>query len=172
METGWSPKLYSSARQDWGTPQALFDELDQEFCFVLDAAAAEHNHKCPNWIGQEEDSLSSCWLTASQRALVLTSRESSPAVWLNPPYGRSIGQWVEKAYRESLKGLAVVVLLFARTDTKWFHHWAMKAAEIRLIPGRIRFQGADNCAPAPSCLLVFDEARRMPRFTVQDVPRK
>ena len=161
-DTAWNnEQLYSSRRQDWATPQALFDALDAEFGFVLDAAASEHNAKCRRWIGA--DSLERDWV----RPLHLG------AVWLNPPYGKEIGQWVEKAYRESLNGGCVVVLTFVRSDTKWWHEWAMKAAEIRLIKGRIKFEGAPSSAPAPSCLLIFDEGRRVPQFkTVTNLPRK
>ena len=182
MSSSWADdKLYSSKKQDWGTPQALFDRLHEEFNFVLDAAASEGNHKCAIWIGEDDNALQIDWRDRSGQSPSLTSQaeafwsqdpETAAAVWLNPPYGRGIGNWVRKAYQESLKGLTVVVLTFARTDTRWWHDWAMRAAEIRLIPGRVTFQGADNCAPAPSCLLVFDESLRVPRFTVQELPRK
>lgn len=153
-------RLFSSARQDWGTPDALFAAVDREFGFVLDAAATAENSKCAQYLSEAEDGLTQDW-----------SRYEG-AVWLNPPYGRAVGDWVRKACEESRRGVAVVVLTFARTDTKWWRDWAMQAAEIRLIPGRVTFAGADNCAPAPSCLLVFDERLRCPRFVMQELPRR
>jgi site-specific DNA-methyltransferase (adenine-specific) len=154
-------QLYSSKKQDWGTPQALFDALDDEFDFGLDAAATADNTKCFQYIS--EDSLDRDWASLVP---------GIHAVWLNPPYGKDIGKWVEKAYRESLNGCAVVVLVFVRSDTRWWHDWAVKAAEIRLIKGRIKFEGAPSSAPSPSCLLIFDESRRVPQFTtVTDLPR-
>ena len=162
MTTAWNKEqLYSSKKQDWATPQGLFDVVDREFAFGLDAAATAENTKCFHFISEE--SLDQDW-----EAL----RPGHHAVWLNPPYGKEIGKWVEKAYRESVKGCTVVVLTFARTDTKWWHDWAMRAAEIRLIKGRVKFVGATASAPAPSCLLIFDEGRRIPQFTtVTDLPR-
>jgi len=157
-------QLFSSAKEDWGTPQSLFDALDKEFQFTLDAAAKPCNAKCSVYITPDEDSLSV--------DISWTERSDGGNVWLNPPYSRGMGPWLEKAYRESLNGIAVVVLTFARTDTVWWHQWAMKAAEIRLIPGRVVFQGAKAGAPAPSCVIVFDEARRFPRFVAQPLPRR
>jgi len=76
---------------------------------------------------------------------------------MNPPYGRKIVKWVEKAYIESKKtGTTVVALLPARTDTKWFHEYIyMKAKEIRLIKGRLKFGDSKNPAPFPSMIVVF-----------------
>jgi len=76
-------------------------------------------------------------------------------VWCNPPYGRQIGKWVEKAYNESLQGATVVMLLPARTDTKWFHDFIYGKAEIRFIRGRLKFGDSKNSAPFPSMVIVF-----------------
>ena len=160
--SGWTAEqLFSSDRQDWATPQALFDVLDREFYFALDAAASVSNTKCREFYSKEDDALTQSWCVGA-----------GEAVWLNPPYGREIGKWIKKAYEESQKGFPVVCLTFCRTDTRWWHDYAMRAAEIRLVPGRITFVGADAGAPAPSCLLVFDESRRSPRFVAQHLPRK
>jgi len=159
MTQSWNQdQLFASKRQDWGTPQALFDVLDAEFHFDLDAAASPHNAKCERYISEE--SLSAPW------------HRFGTHVWLNPPYGREIGKWIQKAYLESVAGACVVCLTFARTDTRWWHRWALRAAEIRLIEGRITFEGASASAPAPSCLLIFDEQRRSPRFVSTVLPRK
>ena len=161
--SSWSKdKLFSSDRQDWATPWSLFEAVNKEFNFKLDAAAAKHNAKVDAFISEEENSLDTSWWDIA----------GDDYVWLNPPYGREIGQWIKKAYIESTKGCKVVCLTFCRTDTQWWHKWAMRAAEIRLIPGRITFEGADNSAPAPSCLLIFDESKRLPTFTTQSLPRK
>lgn len=78
-------------------------------------------------------------------------------MWLNPPYGRDIGKWVEKAYKESLKENTVVVcLLPARTDTAWFHDYCMYGRVI-FVRGRLKFGGAKNSAPFPSMVVIFGE---------------
>lgn len=163
QETSWNKdKLFSSERQDWATPWNLFNVLNEEFNFALDAAASAENAKCSPYLTEDDDAFTVCW----------SDLIGTRAVWLNPPYGREIGDWIEKAYIESKKGCTVVCLVFCRSDTKWWHQWAMKAAEVRLIPGRVTFEGAQASAPAPSCVLVFDESRRKPEFTTQALPRK
>lgn len=163
---GWTDgQLFSSRRQDWATPRALFKRLDEEFEFTLDAAATRKNAQVAIFISPEEDALSSDWSKA----------HVGGAVWLNPPYGRDVGVWLKKAYEESKKGQTVVCLVFARTDTRWFHDFAMRAHEVRLIRGRLRFEGAENSAPAPSCLLIFRgccPAPNSPRFVACEVPRR
>ena len=76
-------------------------------------------------------------------------------MWLNPPYGRTIGAWVKKAYEESQKpGTFVVCLLPARTDTAWFHDYCKKGY-IQFIRGRLKFGNSKNSAPFPSMIVFF-----------------
>jgi phage N-6-adenine-methyltransferase len=157
----FGPESNTPTKTDWGTPQDLFDAVNAEFHFVLDAAAHEGNAKCEAYYCKDMNSKILPWWCHGGN------------VWLNPPYGRGVGEWVEKAYLESLHGITVVVLVFVRSDTKWWASWAMRADEVRLIRGRVKFQGAENSAPAPSCLLVFRGARQHPpRFSVIEVPRR
>ena len=79
-------------------------------------------------------------------------QEWTGVCWCNPPYGRQIGKWVEKA----CKSLATVVMLLpARTDTKWFHDWCLPYGKIEFLRGRLKFGGCDNSAPFPSMIVVF-----------------
>lgn len=73
--------------------------------------------------------------------------------WCNPPYGRDISKWVEKAYKSECK---VVMLLPARTDTKWFHDYCMKG-KIEFLKGRLKFGKANNSAPFPSMIVIFEQ---------------
>lgn len=75
-------------------------------------------------------------------------------MFCNPPYGRTISDWVEKAYEESRNSL-VVMLLPARTDTRWFHDFILNKAEIRFIRGRLKFGNAKNSAPFPSMIVIY-----------------
>ena len=81
--------VFSSDRMNWETPQWLFDELNKEFHFTLDAAADSKNFKVVPFLSAEQDALKCKW---------------SGRVWCNPPYGRDIGKWVQKAYEESVRG--------------------------------------------------------------------
>ncbi|MFC1839807.1 DNA N-6-adenine-methyltransferase [Thermodesulfobacteriota bacterium] len=131
---------FSSMSVEWATPQGLFDELNEEFQFTLDPCATDENAKCKNYFTLEEDGLKQDW--------------SNETVFMNPPYGRVISLWMKKAYEASLKGATVVCLPPARTDTAWWHNYAMKG-EIYLIRGRLKFGDAKNSAPFPSAIVVF-----------------
>lgn len=82
------------------------------------------------------------------------------AVFCNPPYGREIGKWVQKAYEEAKDGTTVVLLIPARTDTSYFHEFIYGKAEIRFIRGRLRFEDDDgnaaDPAPFPSMLVIYN----------------
>lgn len=144
MNTGL---MFSSATDQWSTPQDFFDKLDSEFHFTLDVAADETNHKCKRFFDKSVDGLSQPWH--------VSERENNEIVWCNPPYGREIGKWIEKAYKESLEGATVVMLLPARTDTKWFHDYIYGKAEIRFVRGRLKFGDSKNSAPFPSMVVIF-----------------
>jgi site-specific DNA-methyltransferase (adenine-specific) len=135
--------LFSSATDDWATPQAFFDELNSEFHFTLDPCASPTNAKCERYYTREQDGLFKDW--------------QGERVFCNPPYGREIAKWVHKCYIESRKkNTLVVALLPARTDTQWFHNLIYhKAREIRFIKGRLRFGGSDVNAPFPSMVVIF-----------------
>ena len=90
--------LISSKKMDWCTPQDFFDRLNEEFGFVLDAAATDKTAKCPIYYTPETDGLSQSW-------------DRGGAVFCNPPYGREIGKWVKKAYEEAIGGGYAIVLL-------------------------------------------------------------
>ena len=76
-------------------------------------------------------------------------------IWCNPPYGKEIGKWVQKAYETSKSGETVVMLLPARTDTQWFHDYIYGKAEIRFIRGRLKFGGSKYNAPFPSMIVIL-----------------
>lgn len=134
--------MFSSAKDDWTTPQAFYDNLNSEFHFTLDAAASDINHKCENYYTEETDGLRHSW--GGQR------------VFVNPPYGRNIRKWVKKSSEEAEKPNTVVVMLIpARTDTSYFHDYIYGKAEIRFIRGRLKFGDGKNSAPFPSMVVVF-----------------
>ena len=129
----------------WATPQAFFDKYDEKFNFELDVCATDENAKCDNYFTEKIDGLTQDWIGYGN-------------VWMNPPYGREIIHWMEKAYESSLKGATVVCLVPARTDTKWWHEYAMKG-EIEFIRGRLKFGDAKNSAPLPSAVVIFYPTR-------------
>ena len=94
--------------------------------------------------------------------MAFSRRGGGHRVSCNPPYGREIGRWVEKAYRTNEKhGNLVVMLLPARTDTKWFHEYIYHKAEIRFIRGRLKFGGSKNSAPFPSMVVIYKDRKKV-----------
>ena len=133
--------LMSSNTNEWVTPDALFQKLNDEFGFTLDVAATKENRKTENYYDIKQDGLLQSW-------------DTDGAVWCNPPYGRQIWKWVKKAYEESLNN-TVIMLIPARTDTTYWHDYIFPyATEIRFIKGRIKFSEKGS-APFPSAIIVF-----------------
>lgn len=138
--------MFSSASDQWATPQEFFDQLNDEFHFTLDVCADETNHKCEKYFTKEQDGLKQDW--------------SNNVVFCNPPYGRSVGQWVKKCADESANNNALCVMLInARTDTKWFHEFIYGKAEIRFVKGRLKFGSSKENAPFPSMVVIFKPRR-------------
>jgi len=138
----WQP---ARANPKQRTPAALFAQLDAEFNFTLDAAASARNAKCPRYFTKRDDALRRRW----------TGR-----VWLNPPYGAGIGDWMRKARLSAEQGATVVCLVPALTDMAWWHEEVLPHAEVRYIRGRLRFvhedgQLATNGAFRPHAVIVY-----------------
>jgi phage N-6-adenine-methyltransferase len=160
--------MFSTGKDDWATPPELFEALDREFGFALDAAANSTNHKCAAWFGPDHpvewcrDGLAADWAW------------TGGPIWINPPYSRGLqGRFIERAaafVSRRVFGVPdrmVVMLLPARTDTKAFHAHIWDAErhrprawvrEIRFLKGRVRFVGAPASAPFPSMVVVFGAA--------------
>ena len=123
--------LFSSISDYWKTPKRFYKKLDKEFDFNFDP--------CPE--NPDFDGLLIEWKERN---------------FINPPYSE-VEKWIEKGYRESVKGKLCVFLVASRTDTRWFHNYCLKyAKEIRFIKGRLKFNDTENSAPFPSCIIIFD----------------
>lgn len=143
--------LLSSKKMDYCTPLDFFDRLDAEFHFILDSAASDQSAKCSVYYTPEMDGLKRPWDT------------TQGAVFCNPPYGRRIGEWVRKAYEEAKKGVTIVLLIPARTDTSYFHEYIYGVAEIRFVRGRLHFTDETGNpyppAPFPSMVVIYNGER-------------
>jgi site-specific DNA-methyltransferase (adenine-specific) len=124
--------LMTSLSPNYKTPEWLFLELNKEFKFDFDP--------CPLNERPKIDGLSIEWGGVN---------------FVNPPYGRKIGEWIKKGVEQFQKGKVVVFLIPSRTDTKWWHDYIMYASEIRYIKGRLKFGNCKNSAPFPSCIVIF-----------------
>lgn len=127
----------TSERDDWETPQGLFDYLDGIYHFTLDPCSTHENAKCERHYTVEEDGLEQSW--------------EGEVVFCNPPYGRQVGRWVEKCAEEA-RHAKIVLLIPARTDTAYFHNYIYRKDGVRyeFLRGRLKFEmgggGAQLCA--------------------------
>ncbi len=137
----------------WRTPRALFRWLDKEFNFHLDAAASKSNALCDCYLTKEIDALSVDWVPGN-RAI-----PTPPVVFVNPPYGRGVSKWIDKAVEQQAKGCTVVMLVSACTDTLWWSKAWDHISEARFFTGRVRFLTPSNQevsgAPKGSAVLVW-----------------
>ena len=152
--------LFSKKSDDWATPPELYGRLHREFSFDLDAAADGKNAKCLAYLGPgsilAEDALAAPWHSWGHKS-----------IWCNPPYSQ-VGAFLAKAAEAVAAGATVVMLLPARTDTKWWHTYVWEeenarprpGVEVRFIRGRLRFGDSTNSAPFPSVVVVFRGKRR------------
>lgn len=133
---------FSSAFMAWRTPRGVFDELDSEFGFTVDGCSTDENALLERHWTERDEPLLRSW--------------EGERVFINPPYGRQISRWMEKAWTEAPHAL-VVALVPSRTDSAWWHDYVMPASEIRFLRGRLRFGGGhgENSAPFPSCVVVW-----------------
>ena len=139
--------MFSSLTDQWATPTDFFTKLNNEFNFTLDPCADEINHKCEKYYTKETNGLLQSW--------------KGERVFCNPPYGREIFKWAEKCYYEYMHGAQIIVLLVpARTDTKWFHKYVYEKAELRFIKGRLKFGDSKNSAPFPSLLAIYGRTEK------------
>jgi len=134
---------FSSDSVEWSTPQELFDHYNKIYQFDLDVCASDQNHKVDNYYTKADNGLEMPW---------------RGVCWMNPPYGREISKWIEKAYMSYKSGSIVVALLPARTDTKYFHSYVYHEAKIEFLKGRVKFirdDGKTGAAPFPSMVVVW-----------------
>lgn len=141
---------FSSESDAWATPRDLFAKLDARWRFNLDPCATPANATCARYFTKAQNGLLQPW----------TGR-----VFMNPPYGREIGRWVEKAAAEVRLHNAelVVALLPARTDTRWWADWVAPWARVRFLTGRLHFSGSKHAAPFPSAITVYPRNAKPPR---------
>lgn len=139
--------LMSNNSNEWATPQYLFDKLNSEFHFTLDPCSTAKNHKCNKYYTKEDNGLLQNW--------------NNETVFVNPPYGKDIKQWVKKCYEEHRDhNITIVMLIPARTDTTYFHEYIYKKChEIRFLKGRVKFVSENgniqNSAPFPSMVVIY-----------------
>jgi hypothetical protein len=139
----------------WLTPKSVIDALGP---FDLDPCAAPEPRP---------------WETATTSYVEAQDGLSLPwfgFIWLNPPYGRHVSEWVRRMADHN-NGIA---LIFARTGAGWFQEYAPKATGIFFLKKRLVFCKADGTpansnAGAASCFLAYGE-EAVARIAAADFP--
>jgi site-specific DNA-methyltransferase (adenine-specific) len=158
-----------SQRNDHPTPQALFDELNQEFGFDIDLCASKENAKCPRFLTEKDDFLRSWFnlppLTAFMNAPYQKEEKACTKKCKKKGCEKrgfhldkdqpGTGQFVQAAFGYSQHGATVVCLLPSRTGVEWFHDFAQPYGEIRFLKGRLTFEGCKDPAPFDSLIVIF-----------------
>jgi phage N-6-adenine-methyltransferase len=146
--------MFSSATDLWATPRDFYEGVASRLLegFNLDPCATKENTTCPIYYTEEVDGLKQPWCLPNGRAA---------HVFCNPPYGRTIFQWIDKAIVEVAARRAdqIAFLCPARTDARWFYRGFQNASAVFFVKGRLRFGASAASAPFPSALLVFGETR-------------
>ncbi len=117
------------------TPRWLFTKLNREFGFTVDVCASGWNAKCKRYWTKEQDGLEQDW--------------SGEVCWMNPPYSQDLGDWIHKAYSESLKGATVVCLVPVSPDRSWWHDYVIKKES------ELRWIRQTTSIPFPRCIVIF-----------------
>lgn len=153
-----------SRADNWRTPPEIFEALNREFKFDLDAAAAPDNALLPRFLSLQWDALTmDDW--PGQR------------IFLNPPYGCMLAPFIETAAREASKGKLLVALVPLRMRAAWFHDFVIgKAREVRAVRKRIKFLRPDGTRPnftgsCDSMIIVWDGPATDTRITAWEQPR-
>lgn len=139
---------YSSASVEHYTPAHVID-LVLRVLGAVDLDPCSNSHTAPNvpavrHYTRDDDGLAQPW---------------AGRVYMNPPYGRGIGAWVDKLVRSYELGDVpeAVALLPARTDTRWFE--LLEGADLCFVRGRLHFSDSANSAPFPSMLAYLGQRR-------------
>lgn len=149
--------MMSSESGEWYTPRAFMDAVAEVFPYIdLDPASSEEANRvigAQRIFTVEDDALAQDW--------------TSETLYLNPPYGDVIADFIAKLLYEVRAGhvLEAIVLVPARTDTAWFR--SMRQFPRCFISGRLKFRqpgtAAENSAPFPSA--AFYIGSDLNRFT-------
>lgn len=150
-----SPALHSSAVHSWNTPQEVLDALAPLGGIALDPCS-NPTSLVDAWFTLSleggDDGLAADWLALAVEAYQQSGRS---LVYVNSPYGRELGAWMDKCADEAARGCEIVALPPARTDTRWWSTCVQTCDALATWRGRLRFSGADAGAPFPSALIYW-----------------
>ena len=135
------------SKQNYGTPEnficAVLPKLGIT-SFARDLAADKDNTQGKVFFTEKQNSLTKCWFD-----IVVPKWQ-----WMNPPFS-DIRPWAEKAYRSSLCGAQIAMLIPASVGANWWRDWVHEKARVFLLNGRIHFVGCEDPYPKDCALLLY-----------------
>ena len=142
---GIDNNAFKSKSEEYETPNEIFEPLQKEFNLKLDVCVTHLNSKCDLFYKKEDDSLTKDW-------------HKDGNFWMNPPFGRDLKRWVQKAYEESQKGVIGVLILPVRCNTLWWHKYIIDTkAEVRFLKGETKFVGHKRGLWLPFAIVIFNK---------------
>jgi phage N-6-adenine-methyltransferase len=144
--------VFSHKKDEYFTPKSLYDKLNRRYNFRLDPATTSDNPLDTKFFyTQADNGLDKDWKPVN--------------TFVNPPYSK-VGKWVAKAHDQILSNvkknseLVIVMLVAARTDTKWFHDIVLESnikgyCIVQFLRGRLKFRNTVYTSPFPSMLITF-----------------
>lgn len=127
-------------RDDWQTPQLLFDKLNKQYQFTFDCCASKENSKCQYWSGDLK---------------YYMFIQSKDICWMNPPFSKA-EELFQLFFRKIKKGVAIYRC--DNLETALWQDIILKKADWILIPkGRISYEGkVGKGSRFPSALIGFN----------------
>jgi len=139
-------------QDEYETPKNLLVDAIHKYKIFpkLDVSATPENSKCPDFFTKEQNALELSW-----------TRD----FFMNPPYSK-VEKFMKKAYYQHLENnVNALILVYAKTDTKWWHKFVENKAEIHFIEGRIKFLKngfvTKNSAPYGSVWIIYRTFRNL-----------
>lgn len=133
--------MSSSKSVEWYTPKWLFNKLNDQFNFTLDAASSNLNRLVKRNFTVEDNALTQDW--------------SQDIVFCNPPYNKN-PKWFEKISQCGAKSVVVLVPIRASTQY-WFKYVYPYASEIFVFQGRLNFENSTSTPPFDTCVILFGQ---------------
>ncbi len=149
---------FDSDNTEWSTPFDFFNPWNHIFKFTLDVCATAKNAKVQKYFDIQQNGLKQSW--------------QGHVCWMNPPYGRDMVKWLQKAkYEADNNGVTTVCLIPSRTNTTWWHSLCLKASEIWFVIGRPKFGDMEYGLPLPLVVVVFAPNAKQCKIGSYHLPR-
>ena len=139
-------RITETSRTDWRTPTDIVAMVREIFSSLIDTDPCASIR-------------SKYWIAAKNYSDHGLQKAWKGNVFVNPPYGRRIGDWIDKgiAEYEAHNATSIIWLIPARMDTAWWRRILVYTVYFTVISGRLRFNDGAVPAQFPSALVLWGE---------------